>query len=118
MMPSRDVPYPHNAPDPPDIQKLFFALQDEHCRTIIRLLTDPMTANEMAAATDTSLSTVFRKLDRLSDASLLKQTTDIRARGHHVTKYQLRFESVQVLINLDEQNIDMSVSLPKCASSG
>lgn len=118
MVPSRDVPRPPNQPEKPDFQKLLYVLQDDHCRTIYRHLTEPMTANEIAAATDTSLSTAFRKLDRLCDASLLKQITDIRAKGQHITKYQLRFETVQVLIDLDEQDVDMSVSPPASASYG
>lgn len=117
MMPSGNGPRPPNQPDTPDFQKMLSALRDDQCRTIIRLLTEPMTANKIAAATDTSLSTTYRKLDRLCDASLLKQTTDLRAKGHHVTEYQKRFETVRVLIDLDKQDVVVSDSPFECAAS-
>lgn len=117
MTTSPGGPRPPNQPDTPDVQPLFYALKDDHCRTVIRLLTEPMTANEIAAAMETSLSTTYRKLDRLYDASLVERTTDIRAEGNHVTRYQLNFEAVQVLIDIDEQQFDLSVTPAASASS-
>lgn len=118
MGPSRDAPRPPNQPDTPDVQQLLYAIQDDYCRTVIRLLAEPMTANEIATAMETPLSTTYRKLDRLCDASLVEQTTDIRAAGQHVTKFQLSFETVKLRLDVDEQHVDMSVTPAAGASSG
>ena len=85
----------------PDLDDLFGALDDDTCRTIIRHMEDPMTAREISEACDVPLSTTYRKLDLLSEASLVDELTEIRRDGQHTTRYALDFTEVRVLLDSD-----------------
>ena len=84
--------------EPDELQSVLDALDDADARTIIRGLEDPMTASEISERCDIPLSTTYRKLDLLTDASLLTEGTAIRADGHHATTYEVSFEAVRVLL--------------------
>jgi predicted transcriptional regulator len=86
--------------DVPDLQSVVTALYDPDCRTIIRTLDGQMRTDEIAEAADIPLSTAYRKLDLLTEASLLKEETDIRPDGQHTSSYRLAFE--EVIIGLAE----------------
>ncbi len=76
-------------------------LGDEPTRRIIETLSEPMTANELSEACDIPLSTMYRKLDTLTDASLITETTQIRQGGQHTTRYELDFTEICVLLSED-----------------
>lgn len=86
--------------DVPDLQAVLDALDDPDCRAIVRALDEPMTADEIAEAADVPLSTTYRKLDLLTEASLLEEGTEIRPDGQHASQYTVAFE--RVIIGLDE----------------
>lgn len=85
----------------PDLDDLFGAFDDDACRTIIRTLEEPMTAREISEASDVPLSTTYRKLELLSEASLVDELTEIRRDGQHTTRYALDFTEVRVLLDAD-----------------
>ncbi len=62
-----------------------------------------MTANELSEACDIPLSTMYRKLDRLTDANLLMESTEIRRSGQHATLYARGFTQLTVTVDDDEQ---------------
>jgi hypothetical protein len=64
------------------------SLADEDCRTILRTTHSPRTAPEISEACDIPLSTVYRKVDRLTELSLLETRLRIDAAGRHPTQYQ------------------------------
>ncbi|MGM0371758.1 MAG: helix-turn-helix domain-containing protein [Halobacteriota archaeon] len=101
--PLRDV-------DPPDSQAVFDALEDSDCRRIIEHLDDPRTAKELSENCDLPLSTTYRKLDILTEASLLSERTVIQSDGHHTTQYEVAFEQVQ--IGLDEDH-DIEIAIQR-----
>lgn len=78
-------------------------LGDEPTRAIIEALSEPMTANELADACDIPLSTMYRKLDRLSEADLVSESTEIRRSGQHTTRYARDFTEVTVWISEDDR---------------
>lgn len=84
--------------EPDELQSVLDALDDADARTIIRGLEKPMTASEISERCDIPLSTTYRKLDLLTQASLLAEGTAIRADGHHATTYEVSFEAVRVLL--------------------
>lgn len=94
----------------PDLQAVLDALDDPDCRSIIRNLDEPMTADEIAEASDVPLSTTYRKLDLLTEASLLSERTVIQSDGHHTTQYEIAFERVE--IELDEDH-DVTVAIQR-----
>jgi DNA-binding IclR family transcriptional regulator len=95
----------------PDLQVVLDALDDGDCRAIIAELDEPMTATEVSEACDIPTSTTYRKLDLLSEASLLSEGTEIRSDGHHATNYRVDFE--QVIFELDERRaLDVAITRP------
>ncbi|WP_458207635.1 ArsR/SmtB family transcription factor [Haladaptatus sp. NG-SE-30] len=97
--------------DTPELQDVLDALDDPACRRIIMELNDPMTARELADVTDIPLSTLYRKLDVLSDASLVTELTEIREDGHHTSRYRLAVESVNISLT-DDREFDVSIQRP------
>lgn len=96
--------------DNPELGVVLDALEDEDCRAIITRLDTPMTASELSEATDVPLSTTYRKLDLLTEASLLAERTEIRSDGTHTTRYVIDFDAVTV--EIDEDN-DLSVAVQR-----
>lgn len=94
-----------------DLQAVLEALDDPDCRTIVEHLEEPMTASEIADATGIPLSTTYRKLDRLTEATIVEEHTEIRSDGHHATLYRCNFESVEVTLE-DGQSFAVDISRP------
>ena len=57
-----------------------------------------MTASEISDASDIPLSTTYRKIERLEEAQLLYEGTEIRASGQHASTYEVSFEEVVILL--------------------
>jgi len=92
----------------PDLQTVLTSLTDEDCRRILSELSEPMSAREVGEACDIPLSTTYRKLNALSEASLVSDHVDVSDPGNHTTKYVADFDSVTVELNEDGQ-IEVSV---------
>jgi len=91
------------ADDEPDPETVFSALKDEDCRTIIRALSEPMTAEELSDITDIPKSTTYRKLELLTEASLLAEGVEIRADGQHASRYVVAFDEVHIALSEDRE---------------
>ena len=78
------------------------ALDDEDCRTILQHTAEPMTATDLIDACDISQSTVYRKLDRLCAASLVREQDRINPNGGRVTLYERDFEDVTISMESDD----------------
>ena len=103
---------PFGDDDAPALQDVLDALGDPDCRAIVSALDSPMTASELSDATDVPLSTTYRKLDRLTEASLLAERTEVRQDGQHTTRYEVDFEEVR--IGLDgNRSFDVGVGRPE-----
>jgi len=100
---------PGDREDEADLESILDALNDDDCRTIVKVLSEPMTAEEISDATEIPLSTTYRKLDRLTEAGLLEEGVEIRSDGQHVSRYILVFD--EVIISLSEsQELDIELS--------
>jgi DNA-binding IclR family transcriptional regulator len=95
----------------PEFQDVLDALDDEDCRTIVRNLEGPMTAQEIADATDIPQSTAYRKLDLLSEATIVDERTEIRQDGHHTTRYLLDFGEVRIGL-AEDREFDLDIERP------
>ncbi|XVH31621.1 helix-turn-helix domain-containing protein [Haloferacaceae archaeon DSL9] len=93
---------PRTRADEPAVEDVLGALGDGATRTIIEELDEPMTANELSEACDIPLSTMYRKLEQLTNASLVTESTEIRRSGQHTTRYLLAFDSI--LVSRDDEN--------------
>ena len=87
--------------DTPDLQAVLDALDDPKCRRILERLTEPMTAEEISRTCDVPLSTTYRKLDRLTEAALVREGMEVRADGQHASTYDVDFEEVVVALDED-----------------
>jgi DNA-binding transcriptional ArsR family regulator len=93
----------------PDLQDVLDALDDPDCRAIVRSLNEPMTADEISESADVPLSTTYRKLDLLTEASLLEEGTEIRPDGQHASRYTVAFEEV-VIGMADDREFEVEVT--------
>ncbi|MFB6135338.1 MAG: ArsR/SmtB family transcription factor [Halobacteriaceae archaeon] len=65
-----------------DAQTVLDALRDATCREILRLTAaEPRSASDLAAACDRSRSTVYRKLDLLAEADLIRERVRLDGSG-------------------------------------
>ncbi|WP_436900819.1 helix-turn-helix domain-containing protein [Halovenus halobia] len=83
----------------PSVQDVLDALSDPDCRAILQQTIEPMTANELIDACEISKSTLYRKLDVLTAASLLKKRETISLNGGRVTRYECSFGDVNISLN-------------------
>lgn len=97
--------------DTPSLQDVLNALDDADCRTILREITEPMTANELIDACDIPRSTLYRKLDRLSTASLVREQDKINPEGGRITLYKRDFDDVTISMD-EEDNFSVTVERP------
>lgn len=98
---------PYSIEEAPDVADVLAALADEDARTILRTLDEPMTAQELQDRCDIPESTMYRKLDRLTDTGLLHQQTRIRRDGRHTSEYIPAF--TRVTIRRDEETGDLEL---------
>lgn len=80
----------------PALGTVVSALDDEDCRTILGELGEPRTAGDLLERCDIPRSTLYRKLDVLTEATLLHESTEIRADGSHASRYEIDFRDVVV----------------------
>jgi len=92
---------PSREEDPPAVDDVLDALADDAARRIVTALSEPKTASDLSEECDIPLSTTYRKLETLTDASLLEESTDIRRDGQHTTRYAVAFETVTVSVDDD-----------------
>ncbi|AWB28108.1 winged helix-turn-helix domain-containing protein [Halococcoides cellulosivorans] len=95
--------------DDPAVQDVLDALDDPECRTIVGVLEEPMTANEISEASDIPLSTTYRKLELLTESTLLTEGVEIRPDGQHASTYEVAFEEVTVDLN-DDREVEVAIS--------
>lgn len=83
------------------IQSLFEALDDPDCRDILEASTEEsLSTKEVSHACNIPLSTTYRKLDRLTAAGLLEESTRIHPDGKHASEYTRVVDDV--IVSLDE----------------
>jgi DNA-binding transcriptional ArsR family regulator len=85
---------------------LLRALSDSKSRTILQATADrPSTAAELSETLDLPLSTVYRKLDRLLEASLLQETHRLSSSGRHPCQYRCTLDWVHVELSRQSRSL-------------
>jgi DNA-binding transcriptional ArsR family regulator len=82
-----------------DCQAVFEALADPDCRDVLAALDEPLTAREVVAACELPQTSAYRKLDRLSEADLVDERTELRTDGNHATTYVRDCSGVLVAVD-------------------
>lgn len=102
---------PASSEDSPSLQTVLDALDDADCRAILRETADPMTATELIDACEIPRSTLYRKLERLSQASLVRERDTINPGGGRTTTYRRDFDDVTISMD-DDEGFSVSVERP------
>ncbi len=95
----------------PSAEEICSALDDPDCREIIRNLDEPMTAAELTSRCDIPQSTLYRKLELLTESTLLEESTEIRRDGHHASKYSVAFDEVTIFLD-DDRSLAVKIERP------
>ncbi|QKY22085.1 helix-turn-helix transcriptional regulator (plasmid) [Halolamina sp. CBA1230] len=96
--------------DSPSLRTVLDALDDADCRTILREISEPMTATQLIETCDIPKSTVYRKLELLSKASLVRERDTINPGGGRTTTYERDFNDV--IFSIDDSG-DLSVTVER-----
>ncbi|MDG5820976.1 helix-turn-helix domain-containing protein [Natronococcus sp. A-GB7] len=86
--------------DAPSREHVFGVLTDDACREILAALEEPRTVADTADAIGRPLSTTYRKLDRLTEAGLVRETVGVGRSRNRKSRYVTDFE--RVAIGLDD----------------
>ncbi|PSP63851.1 transcriptional regulator [Halobacteriales archaeon QH_8_64_26] len=95
----------------PALQEVLDALDDPDCRAILEALDEPMTTKEIADRCGIALSSTYRKVERLADASMLDERVEVRADGHHTTTYAVDIEAVLIALN-ETREFELTIERP------
>jgi len=72
-------------------------IDDDHARAILTATSDEaLSAKELSERCDVSQATVYRRVDRLTDAGLVVERTRPRADGHHDTVYVATLDTLTI----------------------
>ena len=74
---------------------------DYTCEILRSLASGPASARAIVETTGISRPTVYRRLDRLSDAGLVGERLAVSADGHHRTEFRLLVERVAFEVAAD-----------------
>ncbi|MFB6207484.1 MAG: helix-turn-helix domain-containing protein [Haloglomus sp.] len=81
------------------VASVLSALDDPDCRGILDATgEEALTAREIAEACDLPTSTTYRKLDELTEASLLEERVRLRRSGKHASEYVRAVDDVVVTL--------------------
>ena len=98
--------------DNPMIEQILEALGDPDSQAILEETTSPMTAKEIAENKDIPISTLYRKLDLLSSATLLREIHTVHQDRGRITRYQRNFTDIRIF-TLENGKLDVEMSRPK-----
>ena len=83
-------------------ETLFRALEDETCRRILEATAEKaLTASELCERCDVPQSTMYRKLDLLTEATLVEETLRLSRDGRNSKQYQQCFDDVTISLGED-----------------
>lgn len=91
----------------PSPHEVTAALDDADCRAMLAALEDPKTASELREECGIPSSTVYRKLDRLSDAGLVTERVTLDDGYQQVTRYVRAFDAVRLSADADGFSVDV-----------
>ena len=82
--------------DDPDVGMVVEALHDEDCRVILEELEEPRTASELLDRCEIPRSTLYRKLDLLTETGLVETRLRLGPEFTQSTEYSLAVEEFSV----------------------
>lgn len=96
-------------PDDEAVRTVASLLADECAGTIlVETAAEPMSAEELSEVCDVSPQTVYRRLNELADADLVREEGRADAEGHHYTVYAATLDRVVVEVTSDGFELSLS----------
>jgi len=100
-----DSPPDRNAgrtPEPPSATELLEVLGDEYARRLLQALADrPRGGRELARDTDMSRATVYRRLEEIEEAGLVRSEMVADPDGHHHQRFEPTLHAATVELRPD-----------------
>ena len=91
-----------------DLETVVDLLDDEYARAILtETCNEPMSVSELSDACDSSMSTIYRRVERLSEEALISEHTRPRSDGHHDTVYAANLDRVEIRLRDGELRFDL-----------
>lgn len=89
-------------------ETVFDVLESDVARRILVVASDgPMSADELAEACDTSLPTVYRRVDVLSEYDFLTEDRELDAQGNHYKTFETALERIAFDVDADGFAVDL-----------
>lgn len=93
----------------PDTEEILALLNDGYARAILHETRgEALSAKEISDACDISISTVYRRADRLVDAGLLAEQRIAQPDGNHYSMYEARLD--ELTVRLTESGFEIAVT--------
>ncbi len=91
-----------------DLAVVVDVLDDPYTRTILlQTVDEALSADELVDEIETSRSTVYRRIRRLVELDLLKETQELNPDGNHFNTYRARLDRVTINLGTDSFEIDI-----------
>ncbi|ELY49323.1 winged helix-turn-helix domain-containing protein [Natronolimnohabitans innermongolicus] len=100
------------AQDEADVSTVLRSLDDDKCRVILQSLHEPKSANTLREECGFPKSTLYRKLELLREANLVKEYTEVRRDGPNVTLYERHFSNISIGID-DSDEFTLDIDRPE-----
>jgi len=95
--------------DEPDSDKILALLDDSYAQEILRRTRNtPMSAKELSEACDISISTVYRRVERLVDSGLLAERRIPQPDGNYYSMYEAQLD--ELTVTLTDDGFEVTVS--------
>jgi DNA-binding Lrp family transcriptional regulator len=92
-----------------DSEQTLSMLGDDYAREILMAIsTEALPAQEIADRLDLSRATVYRRLNRLESAGVVRATMSYHPDGHHRKQFQADFDRLVLSIETDSIDVDKS----------
>ncbi|WP_247729259.1 winged helix-turn-helix domain-containing protein [Halovivax limisalsi] len=95
----------------PSLEAVLASLEDRDSRRLLALLDSPKSAADLRAETELPRSTLYRKLDGLREADLVREYTEIRRDGPNATLYERDVTGITIEID-DDDEFELEVRRP------
>ena len=95
--------------DDGDVRAISALLEDEYAHAIlVQTSSRELSASQLSEACDASVSTVYRRIERLQEFDMLEERLQLDPDGHHYRTYAARLERIE--IELDDGAFDVEVT--------
>ena len=89
-------------------EEVLALLDDEYARAILTATSaEPMSAQTLSERCDASVTTIYRRIDRLQDCDLVEEQLQPQPDGNHYKVFASRLESFSVTFDDGEMHADI-----------